>query len=131
MFKFTNAKFETGSLLKCNTKHMNPEFLSFVNAPAAHVWLLIYITISVSIFVCSSVHRILTLWEKCVLKIKHRLSTNYQKSENSQLVTFLLRCLYTILSVAQKVLTLEQNYSSQDQNEFFWKTKSGKTLSLS
>ena len=41
-----------------------------------------------------------TDYQKFGLKIKHRLSTDYQKSENSQLVTFLLRCLYTILSVA-------------------------------
>ena len=40
-----------------------------------------------------------TDYQKFGLKIKHRLSTDYQKSENSQLVTFLLRCLYTILSV--------------------------------
>ena len=41
-----------------------------------------------------------TDYQKFGLKIKHRLSTDYQKSENSQLVTFLLRCLYTILSVS-------------------------------
>ena len=40
-----------------------------------------------------------TDYQKFGLKIKHRLSTDYQKSENIQLVTFLLRCLYTILSV--------------------------------
>ncbi len=38
-------------------------------------------------------------YEKFGLKIKHQLSNDYQKSENGQLVTFLLRCLYTILSV--------------------------------
>ena len=43
-----------------------------------------------------------TDYQKFGLKIKHRLSTDYQKSENSQLVTFLLRCLYTILSVTEK-----------------------------
>ena len=44
-----------------------------------------------------------TDYQKFGLKIKHRLSTDYQKSENSQLVTFLLRCLYTILSVSISV----------------------------
>lgn len=44
-----------------------------------------------------------TDYQKFGLKIKHRLSTDYQKSENSQLVTFLLRCLYTILSVILKL----------------------------
>ncbi len=40
-----------------------------------------------------------TDYQKLGLKIKHQLNTNYQKSENAQLVTFLLWCLYTILSL--------------------------------
>ena len=44
-----------------------------------------------------------TDYQKFGLKVKHQLSTDYQKSEKSQLVTFLLRCLYTILSVLTQV----------------------------
>ena len=47
-----------------------------------------------------------TDYQKLGVKIKHRLSTDYQKSENGQLVTFLLRCLYTILSVLMQLLNL-------------------------
>ena len=49
-----------------------------------------------------------TDYQKFGLKIKHRLSTDYQKSENSQLVTFLLRCLYTILSVYQMIQKVQK-----------------------
>ena len=66
-----------------------------------------------------------TDYQKFGLKIKHRLSTDYQKSENSQLVTFLLRCLYTILSVSriqdENIFDIEgsplwifQNFESQN-----------------
>ena len=56
-----------------------------------------------------------TDYQKFGLKIKHRLSTDYQKSENSQLVTFLLRCLYTILSVQQTFLYLDEKFLKKNQ----------------
>ena len=39
-------------------------------------------------------------FEKYQVKIKQQLSNDYKKSEKCQLVSYLLRCLYTILSVA-------------------------------
>ena len=63
-----------------------------------------------------------TDYQKFGLKIKHRLSTDYQKSENSQLVTFLLRCLYTILSVSE---TIEYKYLEKHRYQ-----NGGRTLKI-
>ena len=59
-----------------------------------------------------------TDYQKFGLKIKHRLSTDYQKSENSQLVTFLLRCLYTILSVVKG--NFDVLYTNNDEPAKIW-----------